>query len=283
MERRHVIQITDLHLSAERAYSYPGWRACLAHINRERPDFVAVTGDLVLDDPDHDPDHAFVRAELARIEVPWADLGDSGPEPYMDQWITQERRGRYLSHHAADRWVHELGRWRLIGVNAQLLGSGLAAEAEQHAWLEQRLAEGRGRPLALFLHKPLFIHGHDEEDRPGWCVTRKGREAFLGLIRQANVRLVASGHAHHYRTLAVDGMSMVWAPSTAQVMRRASTPFRAVSEPGVVHYWFEDDKVEFCLVKPEGLAANDISDLVERHGAMRYAPGRPAIEVSASE
>jgi 3',5'-cyclic AMP phosphodiesterase CpdA len=288
MQRHHVIQVTDLHLSAERAYNYPGWAACLAHVNRERPDLVVATGDFVLCDPDHAPDHAFVRSELGRIEVPWAalpgnhDVGDSGPRPYMGQWITPERRQRYLGHFGTDRWIHELGRWRLVGINAQLLGSGLEAEVEQQDWLRAALAEGGGRPVALFLHKPLFIHGPGEEDDPSWSVTRRGRAAILELLSAADVRLVACGHAHHYRTLMAGGIAMVWAPSTSQVMSNEVPPFQAPQEPGVVHYWFADDRVEFGLMKPAGLTPRDVTGIVERHGAMRHAPALPLAAVAAT-
>src|SRR5882762_702955 len=136
MTRHHVIQVSDLHLSAARAYNQPGWEACLAHIAAERPDLVVATGDLVLDDPDLDADHAFAHRELARIAAPWLalpgnhDIGDANPAPYMGQHLDPRRLQRYLHVHGADRWTRELGAWRLIGINAMLPGSDLAAEAE---------------------------------------------------------------------------------------------------------------------------------------------------------
>lgn len=277
----HVIQVTDLHLSAERAYNYASWAACLDHINQARPDFVAVTGDLVLDDPDHAPDHGFVRSELDRIEVPWAalpgnhDIGDTGPKPYMGQWITEQRRQRFLAHFGADWWARDLGAWRLLGLDAQLLGSGLPAEAEQLDWLESELALAGDRPLALFLHKPLFVEHAAEEGDPVWCVLREGRQKVMTVLRRGNLRLVACGHAHHYRTLTIGGTAMVWAPSSGLIIDNEIAPFQGLHEPGVVHYRFTDDKVEFGLVKPRGLVASDLTELVARHGTMRNAPPFP--------
>ena len=150
MSRHTLIQVSDLHLSALRAYNYRGWAACRDHINRVRPDLVVATGDLVLCDPDHDPDHEFVAAELARLDVPWAalpgnhDIGDTGPRPYMGQWVSDARRQRYLDRVGPDWWARDLGRWRIIGLNAQLPESGLAAEAEQFAWLETELQRAAG-------------------------------------------------------------------------------------------------------------------------------------------
>jgi len=287
MSGHHVIQVTDLHLSAERAYNYLSWKACLDHINDVKPDFVAVTGDLVLDDPDHAPDHAFVHRELSRIEVPWAalpgnhDIGDTGPRPYMGQWITDERRQRFLGHYGADWWARDLGTWRLLGLNAQLVGSGLAAEAEQLTWLQSQVADADDRPLALFLHKPLFVDHPAEAGDPVWCVLEEGRREILETLQRGKLKLVACGHAHHYRTLNFGDIAMVWAPSTAQIINNEVAPFQGLHEPGVVHYRFDDDKVEYGLVKPYGLVASDLTDIVEAHGIMRPAPLFPLAQLLA--
>src|SRR5215813_9114212 len=111
MSGYHVIQVSDIHLSAERAYNQANWVACLRHIANEQPDLVVITGDLVLDDPDQTEDHRFARSQLDRIPVPWLaipgnhDIGDANPNPFMDQHITEERLQRYLSHFGADRWI----------------------------------------------------------------------------------------------------------------------------------------------------------------------------------
>lgn len=288
MSRHHVVQITDLHLSAERAYNYRGWKACLDHINAAQPELVVATGDLVLCDPDHAPDHAFVRAELGRITAPWAalpgnhDIGDSGPDPYMGQFITAERRGRWLEQFGADRWGRDLGAWRLLGLNAQLLGSGLELEAEQNDWLAEEVAAAAGRPLALFLHKPLFIDHPDEADAPIFCVPRAGRARVLDILAGGDLRLIACGHNHAYRTASRGRTAIVWGPSTGQWIDEEA-PFQALAEPGLVHYWFDTDGVEFAWAKPDGMVASDNTALVEQHRAMRFTPPYSVAEAAAGQ
>ncbi|WP_374381171.1 metallophosphoesterase [Dongia sp.] len=278
MSRHTLIQVSDLHLSALRAYNYRGWAACRKHINRVHPDLVVATGDLVLCDPDHVADHDFVAAELARLDVPWAalpgnhDIGDTGPKPYMDQWVSQERRQRYLDRLGPDWWARDLGHWRIIGLNAQLPGSGLAAEVQQFAWLDAELAATAGRPIALFLHKPLFVTAPDEPGDPVWCLLEPARRALMDRFAGADLRLVGCGHAHHYRTLVAGNITMVWAPSTGLVIDDEVAPFDGRHEPGLVHYVFDGDRVEFGLVQPAGHVTSDLTDLVARHGAMRQAP-----------
>jgi 3',5'-cyclic AMP phosphodiesterase CpdA len=69
---------------------------------------------------------------------------------------------RYLAHCGEDCWSHDLGRWRLIGLNDLLFASDLEAERHQFDWLKERLAEASGRPVALFMHKPLCLDVLDE-------------------------------------------------------------------------------------------------------------------------
>ena len=52
-------------------------------------------------------------------------------------------RRAYLGVMGADRFVQDIGEWRLIGINSQLLGCGLPAEAEQHDWLAETIATNR--------------------------------------------------------------------------------------------------------------------------------------------
>ena len=38
------------------------------------------------------------------------------------------------------------------------MNTGLASEAEQFDWLASQLSGANARPVALFLHKPLFLN-----------------------------------------------------------------------------------------------------------------------------
>src|SRR5262249_47237179 len=155
--------------------------------------------------------------------------------PYMGQHVDDMRLRRYLDLYGEDRFARDLGDWMLVGINALLLGANLAAESDQYEWLRDTVSRAGSRPLALFLHKPLCVERLDEEDSPDTCVLAEGRRRLLAALAGARLRLVASGHTHHYRTMAVGGIQMVWAPSTAQIFQ-TGRPFRAALRPGAVHY-----------------------------------------------
>ena len=44
------------------------------------------------------------------------------------------------------------------------MNTGLASEAEQFDWLASELARADGKPVALFLHKPLYLDAPDDPE-----------------------------------------------------------------------------------------------------------------------
>lgn len=276
--RQLVVQLSDMHLSGARAYNVPGWDACLAYTNAQRPAFVAITGDLVLDDPDAAADHAFARSELNRLTSPWAalpgnhDIGDTEPDPHMGQYVDEIRRQRFVTHFGLDRWFRDIADWRVVGINSLLLGGDSPAEAEQADWLRSTLSEAGDRPIALFMHKPIGLHRLDERATTSWCVTAEGQRRLMSLLQGSPLKLVASGHAHIYRSIIQDGITMVWAPSTSPFHGRATRPFGGVRRPGLVEYWFDGDAVEFGMVEPPGAIQFDVADMAAAHRSMRFAP-----------
>ena len=69
---------------------------------------------------------------------------------------------RISAQFGPDRWCFEAQGWRLVGLNAQLFGTGTSAEEEQFAWVAGRLTNGK--PVALFLHKPLFRNSPADDE-----------------------------------------------------------------------------------------------------------------------
>jgi len=275
-----VLHFSDLHLSEVRAYNLRNWEICLDEITKRVPELVVIGGDMVLDDPDALADQRFARFQMDRIPVRWKalpgnhDVGDSLPSPYQNQPITQERLDRYKALYGADRWHLDHMGWRLVGINSQLFASGLEAEEEQYAWLAETLAEADSGNIALFTHKPLCLDTVEETLVSQWNVAPESRQRLWRLLKRYNVRLVASGHTHRYRTLIGDGIPMVWAPTTAQMNLKMKSPREGLPDQhaGFVRYRFRDNAVEWELVQPTTLVALDITDLSATYGAMRYAP-----------
>ena len=92
-----VIQVADLHLGAGQDHHLDNWRKIVDWVGRERPDRVIVNGDLVMNDPDREADHAFARAQIDRLGVPCHilpgnhDVGDNVLFGKMAQRVNAER------------------------------------------------------------------------------------------------------------------------------------------------------------------------------------------------
>jgi 3',5'-cyclic AMP phosphodiesterase CpdA len=263
-----VVQVADLHLSASHDYHYDNWQRVAAWINREQPDLVVANGDLVLEDPDSEEDHAFAHAAIARIEAPLRylpgnhDVGDAVLFGKMEKRVDDRRRARFTRRYGEERWSFAAGGWAFIGINAMLFGSGgQAAEAEQWSWIEASLRAHAGSPIALFTHKPLFLDHPSDPDHEDLtlrqsCIDRASRLRLLDLCRHGGVRLVSSGHKHQTRAFSLDGIYHIWAPSTACVNGRPDALHWGVREVGFVDYRFT----------PEGFTHRIVgSDFLFRH------------------
>src|SRR5215469_2253658 len=163
MAAQHVIFVSDTHLSPDAPEAQQNWAAVVRYVSAAAPDLVIHLGDLSLDGARNAADLDHARRQLDRLPVPWAavpgnhDIGDNplpgGPDGLS---VTEGRRQRWLDVVGADYWSVVISDWKLLAVNAQLAGSGLAAEASQWSWLEDQLrTTSPSQRIALLAHKPL--------------------------------------------------------------------------------------------------------------------------------
>jgi len=89
-----------------------------------------------------------------------------------------------------------------IGLNSLIMNTGLVDEAEQFDWLTSQLSGTQGKPVALFLHKPLFLNALDDPELGATSiryVPMPARSRLIEMLRAVDLRLVASGHVHQRR------------------------------------------------------------------------------------
>lgn len=272
-----IVFLSDLHLSPTHGFFWENFRQAREAADAAGAEAVVVNGDLCINGPDSDAEMAFAQASLARFATPVLalpgnhDVGDEPPGQDKAQIIDEARLARWDASFGTDRFVKDVGAWRLLGVNAQLFGSGLAREAEQVAWMDECLATAGGRRLALVLHKPLFIETAAEMAATPSCMTPAPRDALLALLRRFGVAMVVSGHLHATRDRVVDGIRHLWLPAMAFL---GSAAHGGVPQVGAVSIDFATEEPVVSALKVAGVTPHEL-DAIKQQGRYRFLRDMP--------
>lgn len=266
MSAFRMIQISDLHISRERTWFQFNWEHVLEAVNKAAPDLVVCTGDVALNAVSSPDDLTYAREQLERLNAPWLlipgnhDIGNNRPCPRGRHEVSSSRIAAWRDVYGLDFWSHDIGDWRFIGLNAQSIGSGLREEEEQLDFLRDVLKATRDKPIALFLHKPLFLLDPDEDRKTQGSLFPEVRERFMEEIANADIRLVSNGHNHELVITEHDGLKLTWCPATSFVaLRGASAMGNGDREPGYLDYHFDGDSLDVTPILPDELMRIDIA------------------------
>jgi 3',5'-cyclic AMP phosphodiesterase CpdA len=264
MPKFRVSQISDTHLARCLRKLTENFHRVSEHIDVARPDLIINTGDLAFDAPTNRDDLAFAKALHDALPVACRylpgnrDVGDNPTEvgpPARQQLVTEESRRHFVSVIGEDRWCFDAAGWRFIGLNSMVMNSGLAYEAEQFDWLASQLATTGSKPVALFLHKPLYLNTPDDPELATTSfryVPKPARRRLIELLDAVDLRLVASGHVHQRRDFTYGHVRHVWAPSTAFIVPDVRQERIGIKEVGLVEYRFEPDGFDVRHVRAQG-------------------------------
>ncbi len=273
MREFRLTQISDPHLTKRHPALTENFHRLSEHIAAKRPDLVINSGDLAFDAPTSPGDLAF--AKLLHDAIPVAcrylpgnhDVGDNptalGPKPSHP--VSDQRLQAYRAIFGEDRWQFEAAGWCFIGLNSLVMNSGLAREAEQFDWLASQLSALKSKPLALFLHKPLFLDAPDDPELPDTAiryVPLPARTRLVKMLAAVDCRLVASGHVHQRRDFTYGHTRHVWAPSAGFVIADARQELIGIKEVGLVEYRFAPDAFEVRHVRAPGQIDIDLDSLL---------------------
>ena len=271
-----IAQISDTHLSRSKPFFVDNFRRIGEALLSERPDLVLNTGDVSLDGASHEGDLVAARALHDALGLPVRylpgnhDLGDNQDfHAPGDPAIDEGRRARYCAHFGPDFWTLDVPGWRLLGINAQLLGSDLAAAPAQDAAIAAAAASRGALKLALWVHKPLFDKAADETAITGLFLSPRARRVLLAALGGVAPNLVVSGHIHQFRDSWPDGQHHVWGPSTGFVVPDRIQPYYGLKEVGWVEHRLEPDGThQSRLMRVPGVPALDIADFPQAYGTI---------------
>jgi 3',5'-cyclic AMP phosphodiesterase CpdA len=274
MTEFRLTQISDTHLARRLKTLTGNFHRISEHIDASRPDLVVNTGDLGWDAPTHLDDLEFAKALHDALPVSCRylpgnhDIGDNptavGPAPTHP--ATEKRLQMFRSVIGEDRWRFEAAGWCFIGLNSLVMNTGIESEAEQFDWLAAQLQSVNGKPVALFLHKPLYQNAPDDPELAASAiryVPQPARQRLIEMFAAVDLRLVASGHVHQRRDFSYGHTRHVWAPSAGFIMSDAKQELIAIKETGLVEYRFAPDAFEVRHIRTPGLVNIDLDDLLK--------------------
>ncbi len=250
-----VLQISDTHLSQRVPRFNANWAIASRVVASQAVELIVHTGDAALDGPDHASDLGFAAAALRSgigAEGPRLrcipgnhDVGDR-PVIAPHQPTTDKRVAAHAAALGPASWVEDPPGWRLIGINTQVLGTGTAAEEAQAGMLAEASLTLGERRLALFLHKPPFLHHASEPEAGYWTVPPGERSVLAPLLEHPQLRLVASGHLHVQRLARKGRVMHAWSAATSFMVGPALMPDTHGGERclGVLRHRFTRDDVE---------------------------------------
>jgi 3',5'-cyclic AMP phosphodiesterase CpdA len=258
-----AILVSDTHLSPDAPEAGANWASVVRHIAAAAPDLVIHLGDLSMDGARDPRDLDYARRQLDLLPVPWHvvpgnhDIGDN-PWPGAPDGasVNDGRRQRWLDVVGPDYWSLTIGAWRLLAINAQLAGSGLAAEAAQWSWLAEQADACTGdQRVALISHKPLTADEAELAAAPAYrFLPAPARRHLTEIFRGRPLELVISGHVHQYRQLQFDGTDHLWAPTTWAVLPDHVQPVLGAKRCGIASVVFDTaTPPDATFAEPDGI------------------------------
>ena len=184
----------------------------VASVNRLKPAFVVITGDLI-----NKPADPAQLAEYKRIEGKI----DKSIEVYRlagNHDVKNEpdpaSLAAYRSSMGEDWYSFRHGIFAGVVLNTTIVHtSGKVTEdvEKQRVWLQaelERLKENRARPIVVFQHHPWFVMKASEPDAY-FNLPLATRKNYLNLLVMGGVKQVFSGHVHKNSIARDAGIEMV--------------------------------------------------------------------------
>ena len=278
MAQFRLTQISDTHLARRLKLLTENFNRVSEHIDATRPDLVLNTGDVSFDGPTSRDDLAFAKELHAALPVDCLylpgnhDIGDNptAVAAAPKRLPTEATRAAFVRELGEDRWHFDAAGWCFIGLNSLIMNTGLDCEAEQFDWLAAQLGKADGRPVALFLHKPLFLdvpYDPEQEATSFRYVPQPARRRLIEMFGKVDWRLVACGHVHQRRDYTFERVRHVWAPSTGFIIDDARQELIGIKETGLVEYRFQPDSFEVRHVRAPGQVNVDLDMLFGKEPA----------------
>lgn len=243
------IQISDPQLgqaasNADFAQETVSLEFAIATVNRLRPAFLIVTGDVVnkVDDESQWAEYLRITAKLDRA-IPLYNV--AGNHDVADP-PTPEALGAYTKWLGPDHYTFRHGSLAGIVINTPIIAATQKVPevaAAQDQWLKTELDRARregARHIVIFQHHPFFLADPAEPDQY-FNIARELRGRYLALLKEAGVMHVFAGHLHRNAAGKDGDLEMVTTGPIARPTGDTKSGLRivTVTEKGIQHRYYD--------------------------------------------
>ncbi len=203
------------------------YEKAVSEINKLKPDFVVITGDLV-----NDKDNKAQIAEFKRIT---AKIDSKTPVYYspgnhdIGQSPEQQDIDIFIDNYGHDRFSFRHKKSLFIGFNTCIVKANAPLlEKEQFDWLKKKLSSGRrSEQIILLTHYPLFISNPDEPETYS-NISVDTRKRYLSLLSEYGVDAVFAGHLHNNASAKFGDIKLITTSAVGKPLGNVPSGIRIV-------------------------------------------------------
>ena len=202
------------------------------------------------------------------------DVGDKPIDWGPAGVIREEYLALWREHFGDDYYAFEHAGCCFIVLNAQIINSGLEAEAAQRSWLEAYLEKNQGKRIFANIHYPPFLTFPDEEEHYD-NIAEPGRSWLLGLLNEYGIEGLFAGHVHNFWYDRYGVTDCYLLPSTAFVRQDYFELFRA--PPAADTEAGRNDRAKLGYLVIHVYDSGHVCEVVRSYGETVGPEARPAI------
>ena len=223
----------------------------VATVNRLKPAFVIITGDLV-----NKPGDAAQMAEYARVvakidrAIPRYDVAGNHD---VENAPTPASLAAYRARVGKDIYTFRHGPLLGLVLNSSIIHSPQDAQAEyaaQDQWLRAELPRARAsgaKHVVIFQHHPWFLQRADEPDQY-FNIPRVRRDPLLQLFRESGITTLISGHLHRATEADDAGLrSIVTGPVSRPLGGQSGLRVFVVTDTEIRHRYYSFGEIPYSI------------------------------------
>jgi len=251
----------------------------VANINRLKPDFVVITGDLI--NKAGDPAQMAEYDRIKKMILPSITVYQMPGNHDLENAPTPERLAAYRAKYGPDHYVFRHKNVLGVVLDSTVIHTPDKVPdqlAEQDAWLKAELAKAKAsdaKHIIVFQHHPWFLAKADEDDSY-YNIPKVRREPLLALFRDAGVKTLVSGHYHQNAVATDAGLEAITTGPVGRPIGPAESGLRIfyVTDTAITHRYFDLGLIPTSINPARGLGAAPGPAAGAGRGAAPAAPAR---------